>query len=171
MANSKQKIFHLEMEGEHYYFGSPKAIFDVIGPERMGMKYTSFHSNITLKPGDVYKSRRRGWIIRVGLLEQAKTNRGFRRNQSAVEDVLPKEETELKEELATTSVEMSSDTMDIVFETPDVVELHEPVESADANVPTTPEIEEKSEVTHAEIAPKRNRKKKSNDVPEQLTLF
>lgn len=75
---AQTKVFHLEMDGEHYYFGSPKAIFDIMGEEKMGMKYASFHSNITLSPGDVYTNRRKGYTIRVGLLGQAKTNRGNR---------------------------------------------------------------------------------------------
>ena len=70
---AQTKVFHLEMDGEHYYFGSPKAIFDIMGEEKMGMKYSSFHSNITLSPGDVYVNRRKGYIIRVGLLGQCKS--------------------------------------------------------------------------------------------------
>lgn len=69
------KVIHLELEGEHYYFGSPKAMFDIMGKEKMGMSYNSFHSNIHLKVGEPYVNRRRGYIIRVGLLGQAKTNR------------------------------------------------------------------------------------------------
>lgn len=76
MAKGKTKVFHLEMEGQHYYFGSPKAMFDIMGEERMGMKYSSYHSNIVLKVGDVYQNRRHGYIIRLGELGQAKTNRG-----------------------------------------------------------------------------------------------
>lgn len=69
------KVIHLELEGEHYYFGSPKAMFDIMGKEKLGMSYNSFHSNIHLKVGEPYVNRRRGYIIRVGLLGQAKTNR------------------------------------------------------------------------------------------------
>ena len=76
MSQTRTKVFHLEMNGEHYYFGSPKAMFDIMGEETMGMRYASFHSNISLKIGDVYKNRRNGYIIRVGVLGQAKTNRG-----------------------------------------------------------------------------------------------
>lgn len=69
------KVIHLELEGEHYYFGSPKAMFDIMGKEKLGMSYNSFHSNIHLKVGEPYVNRRRGYIIRVGILGQAKTNR------------------------------------------------------------------------------------------------
>lgn len=69
------RVIHLELEGEHYYFGSPKAMFDIIGPERLGMSYKSFHSNIRLNMEQPYINRRRGYIVRVGMLGQARTNR------------------------------------------------------------------------------------------------
>ena len=69
------KVIHLELEGEHYYFGSPKAMFDALGKEKLGMGYNSFHSNVRLKVGVPYVNARRGYIIRVGILGQAKTNR------------------------------------------------------------------------------------------------
>lgn len=69
------KVIHLELEGEHYYFGSPKAMFDTLGKEKLGMGYNSFHSNVRLKVGVPYVNARRGYIIRVGILGQAKTNR------------------------------------------------------------------------------------------------
>ena len=72
------KVIHLELEGEHYYFGSPKAMFDILGKEKLGMSYRSFHSNIHLKVGVPYHNRRRGYTIRVGILGQAKTNRNNR---------------------------------------------------------------------------------------------
>lgn len=74
------KIIHLEMNGEHFYFGSPKAMFDIMGREKMGMSYNSFHSNIHLKVGIPYYNKRNGYTIRVGYLGQAKTNRNSRKN-------------------------------------------------------------------------------------------
>lgn len=72
------KVVHLELNGEHYYFGSPKAMFDVFDKSVMGMTYNSFHSNVHLKPGIPYVNARKGYIIRVGSLTQAKTNRNNR---------------------------------------------------------------------------------------------
>jgi hypothetical protein len=38
------KVFHLELNGEHHYFGSKKAIFDVFGKEDIGITYASFRN-------------------------------------------------------------------------------------------------------------------------------
>ncbi|MBQ0049870.1 MAG: hypothetical protein KBT12_06520 [Bacteroidales bacterium] len=227
MSNNKQKIFHLEIDGEHYYFGSPKAIFDTMGPERMGMKYTSFHSNISLKPGDVYKSRRRGWIIRVGLLAQAKTNRGVRRNEAQNYEALPEiEQAIIEQPIIEQPVVEGSFAEQLAFEQPIIEQpavegsfaeqfaFEQPsneqpaVEgnfaeqlafeqpSNEENVAESlavetevllapeatlfpdnleshePAAEPKSaEQSAVEVAPRRSRKKKHADVPEQLTLF
>ena len=119
------KVIHLELEGEHYYFGSPKAMFDILGPERLGMSYRSFHSNIRLKMDEPYVNRRRGYIIRVGILGQAKTNRNNRKNAS------------------NTLAQMAA---------PAIEPLATPAPAV-----------------NDAVAPKR--KKKKEDVPEQLTLF
>ena len=73
--STRIKVIHLEMEGEHYYFGSLKAMYDTIGRERMGMKYNSFHSNVRVLPGKPYTNRRKGYTIRMGFLVHTKTNR------------------------------------------------------------------------------------------------
>ncbi len=39
------KVFHLEFNGKHYYFGSKKAIFDTFGKEDIGITYASFRNN------------------------------------------------------------------------------------------------------------------------------
>lgn len=141
---AQTKVFHLEMEGEHYYFGSPKAIFDIMGEEKMGMKYTSFHSNITLSPGDVYTNRRKGYVIRVGWLGQAKTNRGNRWHEIINQGI----QAALKEQ-TTSSVA--------------------PVEDA---LPQTADQQatEPVETLQPEVTKSRG-KKKSQDNPQQLTLF
>lgn len=144
MANGKTKVFHLEMEGEHYYFGSPKAMFDIMGEERMGMKYSSYHSNIVLKVGDVYRNRRNGYIIRLGELGQAKTNRGVgmeARINKRIEEALMAHGISAEQAAA--------------VEAP-VVEATAPVEEVAA-----PTVE----------APAKKSRKKKGDVPEQLTLF
>lgn len=152
MRQARTKIFHLEMEGQHYYFGSPKAIFDIMGEEKMGMKYSSFHSNITLKPGDVYTNRRHGYIIRVGLLGQAKTNRSNRwqeimnANNANLNAQAQPEANVQQEVVAQPEAEVK-------------VAQAQPAKEAPAANP--------------EAAPvhKPRSKKKNADIPEQLTLF
>lgn len=105
------KVIHLELEGKHYYFGSPKAMFDVFGKEELGMTYNSFHSNIHLKEGVPYVNARRGYTIRLGILGQAKTNRNNRlgellRNASAsAQDA----KTHVAEETVATAVQTTQD--------------------------------------------------------------
>ena len=145
---AQTKVFHLEMDGEHYYFGSPKSIFDIMGEEKMGMKYSSFHSNITLSPGDVYVNRRKGYIIRVGLLGQAKTRRGNR-----------------WQDIINQGIQAALREQGLTQETP-----------ASAEVPSTPEPEDAAAPAEmpVETAPamsKSRGKKKVHDNPQQLTLF
>lgn len=153
MAKGKTKVFHLEMEGQHYYFGSPKAMFDIMGEERMGMKYSSYHSNIILKVGDVYKNRRHGYIIRLGELGQAKTNRG-----AGMEARINKR---IEEALIAHGI---SGEQVAVTEAPaaEVPAVEAPIVEVAAPV---------TEDTVAETPAKKARKKKGGDVPEQLTLF
>lgn len=141
MANGKTKVFHLEMEGQHYYFGSPKAMFDIMGEERMGMKYSSYHSNIVLKVGDVYRNRRNGYIIRLGELGQAKTNRG-----AGMEARINKR---IEEALMAHGIEPATPVADAPSAEAPVMEV------------AAPTVE----------APAKKSRKKKGDVPEQLTLF
>ena len=145
---AQTKVFHLEMDGEHYYFGSPKAIFDIMGEERMGMKYSSFHSNITLSPGDVYVNRRKGYIIRVGLLGQAKTRRGNRWHDIINQGI----QAALREQGLAPEVSVSTEA------TPAPV-AEEATAPAEMPVETPP------------VAAKPRNKKKVHDNPQQLTLF
>ncbi len=43
MENSKQErtVIHLELNGEHHYFGSIKALCDSFGKEKIGITYKS----------------------------------------------------------------------------------------------------------------------------------
>ena len=145
---AQTKVFHLEMDGEHYYFGSPKAIFDIMGEEKMGMKYASFHSNITLSPGDVYVNRRKGYIIRVGLLGQAKTRRGNRWHDIISQGI----QAALREQGLASEVPVSAE----MTSTPVAEEASVPVE-AHVELPSA--------------ALKSRSKKKVHDNPQQLTLF
>lgn len=135
------KVIHLMMDGQHFYFGSPKAMFDIMGPERMGMSYSSFHSNVRLRVGEVYHNRRRNYDIHVGILGQAKTNRSNKRKIVENEEVI--------QNIPATQVA-------------DQEIINVPVTPA-----TTPENAKAS--AHETNAPKR--KKKDKDIPEQLTLF
>lgn len=155
MSKGKTKIFHLEMEGQHYYFGSPKAMFDVMGEQAMGMKYSSYHSNIVLKVGDVYRNRRHGYIIRLGELEQAKTNRGAgmeARINKRIEAALMAHGIETPTAVAEAPVQQSVEAVQQPVET-----IQQPVEV----------IQPQAEVA----APAKKSRKKKGDVPEQLTLF
>ena len=59
------KVFHLELNGEHHYFGSKKAIFDVFGKEDIGITYASFR-NFDLSKDKPFKNSK--CIIREGVL-------------------------------------------------------------------------------------------------------
>ncbi len=142
------KVIHLEIEGEHYYFGSPKAMFDIIGKERMGMTYQSFHSNVHLTMDHPYVNRRKGYIIRVGLMGQAKTNRNSRKNYipaNAIPTPQPVEATVMQEETLNPFAPSPQDN-------PAVAEA-------------------KPAVKESKPAETSKRKKKDKDIPEQLTLF
>lgn len=177
MPANKQKIFHLEIEGEHHYFGSPKAIFDTIGEERLHMKYASFHSNITLKVGDVYTNRRHGWIIRVGELMQAKTNRSNHWREiieNGVADALAARGITEEAAIAPQPVvnEMPTEQTEQVAPQPTepVAQPAEP--AAQPTEPSAPEQAAQPVAAEPEPARKPSRSKKKNtDIPEQLTLF
>ena len=59
------KVFHLELNGEHHYFGSKKAIFDVFGKEDIGITYASFR-NYDLSNSNPFQNSR--CTIREGVL-------------------------------------------------------------------------------------------------------
>ena len=41
-ANKQERtVIHLELDGEHFYFGSVKALCDNFGKERIGIEYKS----------------------------------------------------------------------------------------------------------------------------------
>lgn len=168
MAKGKIKVFHLEMDGQHYYFGSPKAMFDIMGEEAMGMQYRSYHSNIVLKVGDVYRNRRKGYIIRLGEMGQAKTNRGVgmeARINKRIEEALAAHGINQPE-----SALPAEEVAPVVEQTP-VVEQVQAIEQAQP-VEQTPVVEQvQAPVAEQPAAPKKPRKKKQADIPEQLTLF
>lgn len=177
--SSQVKVIHLEIEGEHHYFGSPKAMFDIIGEARLGMKYTSFHSNISLKVGEVYKNRRRGYIIRVGMLGQAKTNRNNRWRErldeaaeAAATEALVEQASMMEQATQMPETPIAEAPAAEVAPAPEVAPTTEAPEAAN-EAPAAPAPEAPAaEAPAAPAEPKRpGRKKKNADVPEQLTLF
>lgn len=62
------KVFHLELNGEHYYFGSKKALCDTFGKEYIGITYPSLR-NYALSPTNPFSNKK--CIIREGTLVTA----------------------------------------------------------------------------------------------------
>lgn len=64
------KVFHLELNGEHYYFGSKKALCDAFSKEDIGITYPSLR-NYALSPSNPYVNKKKNCIIREGILGTA----------------------------------------------------------------------------------------------------
>ena len=62
------KVFHLELNAEHYYFGSKKALCDTFGKEDIGITYPSLR-NYALSPSNPFNNNK--CIIREGILVTA----------------------------------------------------------------------------------------------------
>ncbi|GEM_PF-2759539 len=149
------KVIHLELEGKHYYFGSPKAMFDCFGKEELGMTYASFHSNVHLKEGVPYINRRRKYIVRLGSLVQAKTNRSNK--------------------LVERSRLLAAAANNVLQPTPAPQPAVTPQPTPAPAVAATPKPTPAPAVAATpkpEPTPTQKRgKKKDKDIPEQLTLF
>ena len=50
MHNGKIKVIHMEINGEHYYFGSLKVMCQYFGRDKLGMSYNSLRANVRLTP-------------------------------------------------------------------------------------------------------------------------
>lgn len=59
------KVIHLEINGEHYYFGSKKALCDNFGKECLGITYNSL-KNIKITPESPFRNK--CCVIREGIL-------------------------------------------------------------------------------------------------------
>lgn len=59
------KVVHLEINGNHFYFGSKKSLCEKFDKEKLGISYNSLR-NIKITPESPYKNSR--CIIRVGIL-------------------------------------------------------------------------------------------------------
>ena len=67
MAIDKQErtVIHLELDGQHHYFGSVKALCDHFGKEQIGITYKSL-ANIGITPDKPYRNKY--CTIRKGIL-------------------------------------------------------------------------------------------------------
>ena len=67
MATDKQErsVVHLELNAEHYYFGSVKALCDNFGKEQIGIGYKSL-ANYGIAPDKPYRNKY--CTIRKGIL-------------------------------------------------------------------------------------------------------
>lgn len=67
MNTSKQErtVLHLEIDGQHHYFGSIKALCDNFGKEQIGIAYKSL-ANYGIAPDKPFSNKR--CIIRKGTL-------------------------------------------------------------------------------------------------------
>lgn len=69
-ANMKKdrKVIHLEFEGNHYYFGSLKAMCDDFGADKLKLSYSTIR-NMRISPETPFVHPRLGYIIREGILK------------------------------------------------------------------------------------------------------
>jgi len=181
---SRIKVIHLELEGQHYYFGSPKAMFDHFGKEELGMNYNSFHSNIHLKEGVPYTNARKGYTIRMATIIQAKTKRNnnlaevIRAGVKAVKENATPNENVVQTPAATpapahapvTAATPAPATAPVAPATAPVAATAPVTPTASPNTTASPAASEAKKTPEIPVRQKRS-KKKDNDVPEQLTLF
>ena len=68
MHNGKIKVIHMEINGEHYYFGSLKVMCQYFGRDKLGMSYNSLRANVRFTPENPFHHRRLGYTKREGFL-------------------------------------------------------------------------------------------------------
>lgn len=66
-------VIHLEIDGQHHYFGSLSSIYDVFSPQQLGISYGSLR-NYGLSEEKPYQNAR--CIIRKGILITKRGGRG-----------------------------------------------------------------------------------------------
>lgn len=66
------KVYHVQIEEEHYYFGSKKAIYDTFDKNQLGIGYTSL---LNVKNLDQVPYRNKKCVIREGVLVQTSTKK------------------------------------------------------------------------------------------------
>lgn len=67
-----RKVIHLEYEGNHYYFGSLKAMCDDFGAEKLKMSYSTIR-NMKISPNSPFTHPKLGYVIREGVLKVSAT--------------------------------------------------------------------------------------------------
>ena len=75
-SNEKKKertVIHLEIEGQHHYYGSLANLFEFYNPKDLGISYGALR-NYGLSPEKPYQNAK--CIIRKGFLLSKNTNRG-----------------------------------------------------------------------------------------------
>lgn len=73
----ERTVIHLELNGEHHYFGSIASIYDYFTPQDIGVVYGTLR-NYGLSPEHPYQNNK--CIIRKGVLHQKAGGRGKNRN-------------------------------------------------------------------------------------------
>lgn len=73
----ERTVIHLEINGEHHYFGSIASIYDYFTPQDIGVVYGTLR-NYGLSPEHFYQNAK--CIIRKGVLHQKAGGRGKNRN-------------------------------------------------------------------------------------------
>lgn len=78
--NKKERtVIHLELDGEHFYFGSIANVYEYFDSEKLGISYGSLR-NYGLSSTNPYQNAK--CIIRKGMLLSKEGNRG-RKKESA----------------------------------------------------------------------------------------
>ena len=72
----ERTVIHLEINGEHYYFGSIASIYDYFTPQDIGVVYGTLR-NYGLSPKHPYQHAK--CTIRKGVLRQKAGRRGKKR--------------------------------------------------------------------------------------------
>lgn len=70
-----RKVIHLEFEGNHYYFGSLKAMCDDFGIDKLKLSYSTIR-NMRISPSTPFVHPKLGYIIREGILKASSTING-----------------------------------------------------------------------------------------------
>lgn len=70
------KVYHVEYEGEHHFFGSQAAIFDTFTAVQMGITLDSLRNHVNLSDGP-YQNKK--CIIRLDTLKRKPSKRGVKR--------------------------------------------------------------------------------------------
>ena len=69
------KVYHVELSGEHFYFGSQAAIFDTFTSEQLGISLDSLRGHVNLSEGP-YQNKK--CIIRLDIMKRKPSLRGIK---------------------------------------------------------------------------------------------